>query len=91
VAVVRDRAENHGERYDVVVARAVAPLDRLIGSCHRLRRPDGVLLALKGRNAADEIDQATAVLARYRLAATVLTARVDPRAEAASVVRITDR
>ena len=91
VAVVRDRAENHSERYDVVVARAVAPLDRLIDSCDRLRRPGGIILALKGRNAPVEVDQAAAVLARRRLAASVITARVDPRAEAASVVRITDR
>ncbi len=64
VQVVRARAEDHTGRYDVVVARAVAPLDRLIGWCDPLRRPGGMLLALKGQNAEAEIGQAAQVLAR---------------------------
>jgi 16S rRNA (guanine527-N7)-methyltransferase len=90
VTAVRARAEEHPGRYDVVIARAVAPLERLIGWCNPLRCPGGVLLALKGNNAAAEIDQAGAVLTRHRLVATLLSARADPRAEAAVVVRITD-
>jgi 16S rRNA (guanine527-N7)-methyltransferase len=90
VEVVRARAEDHTGRYDVVVARAVAPLDRLIGWCDPLRRPEGVLLALKGQNAGAEIDQAAQVLARHRLAAELITAQADPRADSAFVVRITD-
>jgi 16S rRNA (guanine527-N7)-methyltransferase len=90
VAVVRARAEDHPGRYDIVVARAVAPLDRLIGWCNPLRRSGGVILALKGRNATGEIDQAAEVLSQHRLAAELVTPRADPRAEAASVVRITD-
>jgi 16S rRNA (guanine527-N7)-methyltransferase len=90
VAVVRARAEDHAERYDIVVARAVAPLDRLIGWCNPLRRSGGVILAVKGRNARTEIDQAAEVLSQHRLAAELVTPRADPRAEAASVVRITD-
>jgi 16S rRNA (guanine527-N7)-methyltransferase len=91
VDVVRARAEHHTERYDVVVARAVAPLDRLIGWCNPLRRPSGVLLALKGQNAGVEIGQAASVLARHRLAAELITAHADPRADPTFVVRITDR
>ena len=90
VAVVRARAEDHAERYDIVVARAVAPLDRLIGWCNPLRRSGGVILAVKGRNATTEIEQAAEVLSQHRLAAELVTPRADPRAEAASVVRITD-
>jgi 16S rRNA (guanine527-N7)-methyltransferase len=90
VEVVRARAEDHRGRYDVVVARAVAPLDRLIGWCDPLRRPEGVLLALKGQNAGAEIDQAAQVLARHRLVAELITAQADPRADSAFVVRITD-
>src|SRR5215207_8986329 len=90
VAVVRARAEDYAERYDIVVARALAPLDRLIGWCDPLRRSGGVILALKGRNVTAEIDQAAEVLTRHRLAAELVTARADPRAEAAYVVRITD-
>jgi 16S rRNA (guanine527-N7)-methyltransferase len=90
VAVVRARAEDHAGRYDIVAARAVAPLDRLIDWCNPLRRSGGVILALKGRNATAEIDHAAAVLSRHRLAAELVTPRADPRAEVASVVRITD-
>src|SRR5829696_3370352 len=91
VDVVRARAEHHTGRYDVVVARAVAPLDRLIGWCDPLRRQGGVLLALKGQNAGAEIGQAAHVLARHRLAAELITAHADPRADPTFVVRITDR
>jgi len=91
VDVVRARAEHHTGRYDVVVARAVAPLDRLIGWCNPLRRPGGVLLGLKGQNAGVEIGQAAPVLARHRLAAELITAHADPRADPTFVVRITDR
>jgi 16S rRNA (guanine527-N7)-methyltransferase len=91
VEVVRARAEEHTRRYDVVVARAVAPLDRLIGWCNPLRRPEGVLLALKGQNAEAEIGQAAQVLARLGLAAELIAARADPRADSAIVVRITDQ
>ena len=90
VAVVRARAEEHPGRYDVVIARAVAPLERLIRWCDPLRRPGGLLLALKGQNAAAEIDEAAAVLTRHRLDAKLVSARADPRAEAAAVVRVTD-
>jgi 16S rRNA (guanine527-N7)-methyltransferase len=91
VDVVRDRAEHHTGRYDVVVARAVAPLARLIGWCNPLRRPVGVFLALKGQSAGAEIGQAAPVLARHRLAAELITAHADPRADPTFVVRITDR
>jgi 16S rRNA (guanine527-N7)-methyltransferase len=91
VDVVRARAEHHTGRYDVVVARAVAPLDRLIGWCNPLRRPGGVLLGLKGQNAGVEIGQAAPVLARHRLAAELITAHAEPRADPTFVVRITDR
>ena len=91
VDVVRARAEHHAGRGDVVVARAVAPLDRLIGWCDPLRRPGGVLLALKGQNAGAEIGQAAPVLARHRLAAELITAHADARADPTFIVRITDR
>ena len=43
---------------DVVVARAVAPLDRLAGWALPLLRPGGRLLALKGASAAQELRDA---------------------------------
>ncbi len=66
VAVVRDRAEHLAGRvsFDVVTARAVAPLDRLLGWTLPLLREDGRLLALKGQSAEDEIGAARRVLQR---------------------------
>jgi 16S rRNA (guanine527-N7)-methyltransferase len=48
---------------DVVVARAVAPLVRLLPITVPLLRPGGVVLALKGAHAAQELADARAVLA----------------------------
>ncbi|HUR72729.1 MAG TPA: 16S rRNA (guanine(527)-N(7))-methyltransferase RsmG [Sporichthya sp.] len=58
VTVRRDRAEDARDlagSFDVVLARAVAPLDRLAGWTVPLLRPGGRLLALKGASAAEEL------------------------------------
>ena len=68
VIVLRARAEDVNRTYDVVTARAVAGLDKLGRWCLPLVRPGGVLLAIKGRSAQDEVDDATATL--HRLGAT---------------------
>lgn len=68
VTVVRARAEDHvrtGAQYDVVVARAVAPLDRLVGWALPLLKPGGVLLAQKGAAAAEELIAAAPTLDRW--------------------------
>lgn len=66
VEVVRARAEEvHGRRtFDVVTARAVAPLDRLLRWCWPLVGPGGELLAMKGSSAQAEIDASTQVRRR---------------------------
>jgi 16S rRNA (guanine527-N7)-methyltransferase len=65
VSVVRARAEDvAGESYDVAVARAVAPLDRLAGWCLPLVRPGGRLLAIKGDRAEAEVAAAPRLRAR---------------------------
>ncbi|MGH3949309.1 MAG: 16S rRNA (guanine(527)-N(7))-methyltransferase RsmG [Pseudonocardiaceae bacterium] len=61
-AIVRGRAEERAVRdmvdgADVVTARAVAPLAKLAAWCLPLARPGGVLLALKGMSAQDEVDR----------------------------------
>jgi 16S rRNA (guanine527-N7)-methyltransferase len=89
VAVVRSRAEQHDGRYAVVLARAVAPLVKLVPWCASLRSPTGMVLALKGRSAADELVAAQSALARAGLAAEVLTVRAHADAEPATVVRLT--
>ncbi len=70
VTVVRARAEDVDQTYDVVTARAVAALDKLGRWCLPLVRDGGVLLALKGRTAQDEVTSATATL--HRLGATAI-------------------
>jgi len=87
VEVVRSRAEDHQRTYDVVVARALAPLDRLISWCNPLRAPGGVILALKGASAADEVAAANRQLKAAGLNAEVLKAWAHPDVEPATVVR----
>jgi 16S rRNA (guanine527-N7)-methyltransferase len=67
VTVRRARAEEIvGECVaDVVTARAVAPLERLLGWALPLLRPGGQLLALKGERAADELAEAAPVLRKF--------------------------
>jgi 16S rRNA (guanine527-N7)-methyltransferase len=63
VVVVHARAEDLPPAVaDVVVARAVAPLERLGPLAAPLLRPGGTLFALKGRTAADELAAAADVL-----------------------------
>lgn len=69
VRVVRGRAEDAAVR-DVVggaqwaTARAVAPLDRLVRWCLPLLQPGGTLLAMKGDQAAAEIEAHAAAIRR---------------------------
>jgi 16S rRNA (guanine527-N7)-methyltransferase len=88
VTVVRGRAEEHQEKYDVVLARAVAPLAKLTLWCAPLRSPTGTILALKGRSASEELTAAAPALARTGLRGEVLTVRAHPDAEPATVVRL---
>jgi len=88
VEVVRARAEDHRETYDVVTSRALAPLPRLLGWCLPLSRRDGAVLALKGRSAQDELDKSNRDLVRQRLAAEVISVRAYAAADPTTVVRV---
>jgi 16S rRNA (guanine527-N7)-methyltransferase len=63
VSVLRGRAPDAatlgGLSSDVVVARAVAPLGRLAGMLLPLVRPGGLLLALRGSRAVEELREAS--------------------------------
>lgn len=91
VRVVRTRAEDHRETYDVVTCRAVAPLPRLLGWTAHLLGQSGVLLALKGEGAARELAEAAPELRRHRLRGRVETVRVHPEAEDTRVLIVTRR
>lgn len=69
VSVVRGRAEDAAVRRSLggqrwIVARAVAPLDRLAGWCLPLLAEDGRLLALKGESAAAEVERTATAIRR---------------------------
>lgn len=61
VWVVNDRAENlpcTKEHYDVVTARAVAPLPVLLELCVPLVKVGGLMIAMKGQKALEELEEA---------------------------------
>lgn len=87
VRVVRGRASDVDiPPAQVVTARAVAPLDRLLGWALPLVAPGGVVLAMKGANAAAEIAQAARQLAGRT--ADVVTCGADFTTPVTTVVRV---
>lgn len=88
VSVWRERAERLEGSFDVVTARAVARLDKLVGWTRRLFVPDGELLAIKGATAQDEIDGAAQVLKKFRMNAELLEVLVPDSTEPTYVVRV---
>jgi 16S rRNA (guanine527-N7)-methyltransferase len=61
VTLIRERAQElHRDRrpadgFDLVLARALAPLERLVRICFHLVRPGGLLVAYKGSRAPEEM------------------------------------
>lgn len=91
VEVVRGRAEDlpRGFTADVATARAVAPLDRLVGWTLPLLRAGGTLLALKGQHAAEELAAADSVIDAWGGGErAVIVAETIPGVDATSVVRV---
>lgn len=54
ITVLRGRAQDFSITAEVVTARAVAPLEKLAKITHHLIKKGGVLLAIKGEDAAEE-------------------------------------
>jgi len=72
VTVLRARAEKvittpNWTGVDIVTARAVAPMERLLGWTMPLLKPVGDLIALKGSSAQSEIDEAAQAINQYRV------------------------
>lgn len=89
VKVDRLRAEDCDEQFDVVTARAVAPLEKLLRWTTPLFYPRGELLAMKGSSAEREIADASTLLSRSKLRAEVLEVRSAADVEGTRVIRIT--
>ncbi len=64
VRVLRARAEEVDETFDVVTARAVAALPKLSKWCMPLVASGGLFLPLKGQSAAGEVEEARSLLKR---------------------------
>ncbi|MGA8248875.1 MAG: 16S rRNA (guanine(527)-N(7))-methyltransferase RsmG [Nocardioides sp.] len=90
VTVVRGRAEDlagAAELFDVVTARALAPLPRLLAWAMPLVTPGGCLLAMKGSAAAHEVAGARSELTGWHSDAEVVRCAV-PGASPTNVVRV---
>jgi 16S rRNA (guanine527-N7)-methyltransferase len=93
VTVDRSRAEDARGRLaaDVVTARAVAPLDRLLGLTLPLVRPGGRLLAFKGRTAGAELAASADTLSTAWATARLTTYGEGVLDPPATVVEVTVR
>ncbi|HEX2773135.1 MAG TPA: 16S rRNA (guanine(527)-N(7))-methyltransferase RsmG [Micromonosporaceae bacterium] len=97
VTVLRARAEEAANQPDgpplveVVTARAVAPLDRLVAWCLPLAEVGGRMLALKGSSAAEEVGQHERAVERAGGSAPVIrhcgVGLIDPPTTVVEVVR----
>ncbi len=90
VVVVRGRAEEVKDSVtaDVLTARAVASIDKLIKWCLPLLGPNGHMALLKGRSAAEEVDRAKYALRKARLVAEIESAPTLSGLEPTTVVRL---
>ena len=88
VSVRRARAEDVQDIYDVVTARAVANLSKLLRWTKHLIGRNGQLLALKGQSATTEVVKAKNLLKQLNLRAEVLTVSVLPETQPTWVVRV---
>ena len=88
VEVLRARAEEVGSVYDIVTARAVSNLSKLLRLTIDLIRDGGELLALKGSKAADEIAEAQKLAKKMKIAGfDLLTVGEEHLADPTTVVR----
>ena len=88
VTLRRARAEEVKDRYDAVTARAVANLSKLVRLTSPLLRPGGALLALKGRRAEAEVEDARYVIKKARLLPATIHEVVTPGDDVTTVVEV---
>lgn len=94
VETIHARAEDAGRRadlrgrFDLVTARAVAPLERLLPWLAPFVAPNGVAGALKGAGAADEMAAARPIARRLDLTLALPVAVALPEAEEPTVRQI---
>lgn len=90
VRVLRARAEEVGEVFDMVTARAVSALPKLLKITVPLTRDGGQIIALKGSKAADEIEESKKLQKKLKIAGFEIVRAGEGRlAEPTTVVRTT--
>jgi 16S rRNA (guanine527-N7)-methyltransferase len=89
ISIVRGRAEElRGRRtFEVVTARALAALPKLLDMAMPLVAPGGCLLAMKGSSAAAEIEASRTQLGQWKARAEVISSSV-PGSETTTLVRV---
>jgi 16S rRNA (guanine527-N7)-methyltransferase len=85
---IEDFTGGNTVRFDVVTARAVAPLDRLLGYAFPLLKTGAVGLFPKGQDVAAELTQASK---SWKIEADLLPSKTDPQARVVRVQRVTKR
>ena len=90
VTVRRARAEEVGEAFDTVTARAVSALPKLLRMTVPLTRHGGQILALKGSKAADEIAESQKLKSKLKIAGfEILQVGTEHLTDPTTVVRTT--
>ena len=90
VTVKRARAEEVGDVFDIVTARAVSALPKLLRMTVPLTRDGGQILALKGSKAADEIAESQKLKAKLKIASfEIIRVGTEHLADPTTVVRVT--
>jgi 16S rRNA (guanine527-N7)-methyltransferase len=90
VEVRRARAEEVGSVYDIVTARAVSALSKLLRMTVDLTRAGGEILALKGSKAAEEVAEAQKIAKKLKISGfEILTVGAQHLAEPTTIVRTT--
>jgi 16S rRNA (guanine527-N7)-methyltransferase len=90
VTVRRARAEEVGDVFDIVTARAVSALPKLLRMTVPLTRDGGQILALKGSKAADEIAEAQKLKNKLKIAGfEIIQVGTEHLADPTTVVRTT--
>lgn len=90
VTVRRARAEEVGDVFDIVTARAVSALPKLLRMTVPLTRDGGQVLALKGSKAADEIAESQKLKNKLKISGfEIIQVGTEHLAEPTTVVRTT--
>ena len=83
------RKDRSKHPYAVVTCRAVAPMTKLSGWTLPLLKPQGRLVALKGRSAPAEIEKAAKMIAKFKgVRPRAVEAPVGPGLESTHVVLV---